>query len=783
MKRIITIPVFLFILCLVNFKSYGQQTLELKPYAGTSMPLGEFQKFSKIGVSSGLSGDYFFTPNFGLGFDVNHQLNGFKSPYDFSRIPADNPMDTSDTWEVVNTQKGSFSSTSFSIGPSFRFGFGPTYRGTPSKKKKTVQDDGFGPTYRPLSANKDDGFGPTYRIFALSFNAKVGANLLSTPTVNYVFNRNNALGQFSQKQDLFVMDKQNVVSLMVTSGIRFNYNVNEKLSLFVNPQYTYTTAKVNYTYTDIEPAWVTNIHGDEEFSSGMLIDQEEQTDQFKTSYFNVNAGLSFNIGTKKKSIKGEGFGPTYRPLSAKEDDGFGPTYRPLSVEEGEGFGPTYRPLSVEESEGFGPTYRNINIQECFPVELIKKEEQITYNLDNKDRPDFTWEENPLNKTAPEKYILRLMNDKNEVVYTEETTKKKAAHNDRLETIYQEYTKDSKKMMYWDVESQYKDCGSQTSETKSFSLKRSGGLDLNLQNIQCESPAFDKEGFVHYTAEVVVENSANNDMSVNIPQQAFQFSDPTVQNSSVQNGTIITCDNGNTTQFPIVLNPGDSKVICVSFKRPFGETDTRLELDYFKANYSSDLLPETAYGRLPNCICNVCNDWTFEEGGENVVALSENSSKLRLTTNLLIGNSDLIQKVSTQIVSVRQMTNNEECYSCTTEESEMLLLTKGNSLPTAYWENHGIGQTYERNENDLGNILNWNAKSPGADFTMPIQFQFDFMIPERSTLSCCNSSYVVCIRYTVTNINCETCTYLTCYEINPDKIEVLDASPTNNNVVK
>ena len=57
-------------------------------------------------------------------------------------------------------------------------------------------------------------------------------------------------------------------------------------------------------------------------------------------------------------------------------------------------------------------------------------------------------------------------------------------------------------------------------------------------------------------------------------------------------------------------------------------------------------------------------------------------------------------------------------------------------------------------------------SGGVDFSTgnrTLQLYID--LPDISSLDCCENKYEVCVRYTFTDINCQTCDTVICYEYN------------------
>jgi len=227
--------------------SFSQNTqskgLELKPYAGISLPQGDFKEFSESGSVFGVAIDKYFGDRFALGFDINVQFNSFLNPFDFSGIPS--------SYNVTESNSGTWNATALTFGPTYKIG-----------------------------ANK----------FSAEMYSKAGILYVKSPEYKATLNSTD----FSKT--IFDLPSQERTSFGLTSGVRFNYKVSNKLSLFINPQYVYSSAKVDYCDCGVEDAFV-----DGTFNPDNIIDNEPKLKSLNPSYFNLNAGVIFKVGGNSNS--------------------------------------------------------------------------------------------------------------------------------------------------------------------------------------------------------------------------------------------------------------------------------------------------------------------------------------------------------------------------------------------------------------------------------------------------------------------------------------------------
>ncbi len=225
--------VLLFQFGLLITYSQSNKNFNLTPYIGLNSPTRGLKDFSNDGFVSGLALDYYFGKKIGFGLDFNYQSNPFKSSYDFSVI--------SSPFTVLETQKGNWSTSTLTFGPTYKIG---------SKK---------------LSAE---------------IYSKAGVSYTKSPNYDAV------LSSSSISKSILTLPEQERTSFGLTSGIRFNYNISDKLSLFLNPQYVYSASKVEYCNCGLD-----NLD-----NPNLIINQDPIKETISPSFINLNAGVKWSLG-------------------------------------------------------------------------------------------------------------------------------------------------------------------------------------------------------------------------------------------------------------------------------------------------------------------------------------------------------------------------------------------------------------------------------------------------------------------------------------------------------
>jgi len=240
------------LLCSNNLLSQARasKTLQFLPYAGLSSPQGDFKKLSDNGSVFGLSIDKYLSSKFALGLDINYQLTAFKNKIDYSIIPSPS---------VVKTlENGTWSNATLTFGPTYSFG---------NQK------------------------------FNTEIYTKAGVSFVKSPSSTTTLSH-----PAFQDFDIFDLKEQQVTSFGLTSGIRFNYSINEKIALFINPQYVISGAEINYYYKDPTIAYFPGIDGaDDYYDPGVLLENPGIEAVVKPSYFNLNFGVKISLEKLKET--------------------------------------------------------------------------------------------------------------------------------------------------------------------------------------------------------------------------------------------------------------------------------------------------------------------------------------------------------------------------------------------------------------------------------------------------------------------------------------------------
>lgn len=232
--------ILLLILLLISFSNYSQEKdLIINPYAGISFPTGKLNDFSNNGFVIGTSVDYYVWEKFGFGLDFNYQNNSYKFPYSIPNV--------SSPFSLTQTENGNWNTSTFTLGPTYRVG---------------------------------------YNKFTAEIYSKAGISYTKSPE-NVIVLSNNGFSK-----SIFNLPSQERTSFGLTSGIRFNYKISDRFSLFVNPQYVFSSAKVDYCNCGIENS----------SNPDDLINAQSIKKTINPSYFNLNAGLKWNVFNNKNSI-------------------------------------------------------------------------------------------------------------------------------------------------------------------------------------------------------------------------------------------------------------------------------------------------------------------------------------------------------------------------------------------------------------------------------------------------------------------------------------------------
>ena len=141
---------------------------------------------------------------------------------------------------------------------------------------------------------------------------------------------------------------------------------------------------------------------------------------------------------------------------------------------------------------------------------------------------------------------------------------------------------------------------------------------------------------------------------------------------------------------------------------------------------------------------------------------------------------LIKKVVISIMNVETNSSNKECLTCESQTSRYGSM----SVPNGYGLNTADkieGMSYPTNSflttcygcppiwtGLLSHEVTWGSNSgPGYNLMDGIGDQstsFYVFFPKKSTISCCDDTIKVCVKYSFTDIDCKTCDAIVCYKV-------------------
>ena len=679
-KPTILLLLSLLISCFSFAQTKEEKPLQLLPYIGLSTPLGDFKDYSDGGIAFGLSLDKYLSSNFALGIDLSFQSNAFKNPFDFSSISA--------PYSLREDKTGSWNATSFTFGPTYKIGNGSFYT----------------------------------EIFA-----KAGLLYLKNPK----YKAEIVSPDFSKT--IFELPSQERTGFAFITGLRFNYKISKSMNLFLNPQYVYSSAKIDYCNCGID-----NFDNPE-----LIFNQDAVNDNFSLSYFNVNIGFSFKFGSVNNfSVK-----------------------------------------NPQDKQAPNETFI------CDNTKLKSPYNGQTFFADSGTVPVFDW----INYSKPKatSYSFELFYGKKRLY---EKTVQQPIFKFTKKMTSDFYSLEGTREYSWRITTNYNDCEPTTTDFNVFTIKptqispsRSGPSDClyNFTNIdiQCDSPAYDDSGNVKYTGTFTVQNTSSVP-GVLIPHalagnnQIFDVVNAsgilTVTNS-VMPSSCPPVPMSTVSGYPgytAALQPNQSASYCFELSIPISSSSVTFVAGMVTRPGTNDqaICGPSQTIELPKCICDICEDWDIVPTNKRFWSFPfPVVSNMRISQDIQILNADPIMKVDAEIISVHHAVNDEQCYTCTKDHSNMGLFASGSQSGKISsnngWQNNGIAELKDDNADGYGNLFTWKSQiATGVDFSSTKTFEMNISLPELSKLKCCHSKYKVCIRYTFTDINCQTCDELiVCYD--------------------
>lgn len=209
-----------------------------------------------------------------------------------------------------------------------------------------------------------------------------------------------------------------------------------------------------------------------------------------------------------------------------------------------------------------------------------------------------------------------------------------------------------------------------------------------------------------------------------------------------------------------LAPGQSVDVCFTLTSslPYAKIATyglcKDGKELIAPNFANDVLDLD----LKACVCTYCDEiekWNFKE--EKVTTSSEAPFIVNLSTSISAP-AIAITNFKAELVSFTQDGKQQECFGCNINGQ-----TFGNFVGGTFgaWGN-GVFPLY--GNNTTHHTLSWFSAT-GATTTMAgSAISISFTAPPLNPLNCCDDEISFCIRYSFTDKECRTCSFVKCYTV-------------------
>ena len=592
------------------------------------------------------------------------------------------------------------------------------------------------------------GLGPDYNVkfgkIAANFMLRAGMMNVDYTNFSSFYNGTDVAVPVEILTTIENVDSKNM--MMYTSfGAQLSYALSKKFSVFTKIDYLTglgDNLKVDDTY--YLPFDVDGNNEITNFDVGhfTLIDyKREETRTIKPQMLNIGVGVRYTIQRKKTGRN---------PMVGKE----------------------VKRANVGDDEK--------QLSFCPETKIISPNNNEVIILQAKNKPNFLWKSNSKNIKNYEFSVYEgsrvLFSKKIKKPIFEGTQKLLEVLGKKLEK-----TGRKEKQFNWVVKTTYtNNCPESRTPPQNFTLKSANNIEMNITDITCADPAY-KDGRVYYTAKIQLL-TGNNSAVWNVSSFSLVETNQTITN-------LYNCNSSLLVPSPINLVANSNFESCFDFSVPIGTTNQTFQVDGMLGNGSGNV---SALFDLPNCICNTCDTWDFvvkDSKMQNILSSglpghpTINTSNYLITQNLQILGADNIKGVRAEIVSVKHKANDQQCYTCTKNEKNMGLFRRrqGRISPNTNWNDHGIAELTDFNNDRLGNVYTWCVKEePGVDFSTNHTFKLTLSLPKHNKLSCCASKYEVCIKYTFTDMNCKSCSMVICYSYDTNRPNTIGGGGLSNN---
>jgi hypothetical protein len=317
-------------------------------------------------------------------------------------------------------------------------------------------------------------------------------------------------------------------------------------------------------------------------------------------------------------------------------------------------------------------------------------------------------------------------------------------------------------------------GSGTCHAQSVSFVVTSGLhrlDVLIDTAKCKG--FNAAGKPIYSISITLKNFST--VAENVTYD-FNNAANVAQNAAIPgnilanivyagaSGTI----NLTSGVYPPTLAPGAQQTFTIDYT-PTNANATCLNLDiYISSQQGSTTINDNTFNCIPvkPCICNYCDNIIWKFGDDKVTATTQlTNNNINVATTITSPNV-LIKNFKAELISFIHVSANgtEECFGCNKDSQTFGNFTSGTFTSTAWGVQNGLFPVIPAGGGNTHHTLSWFSLSPPTTQLAGAQINLNISAPPFSTLACCDDVIRFCIRYSFTNSECQTCSFVKCYQV-------------------
>ncbi|TCD10786.1 hypothetical protein EZ449_07820 [Pedobacter frigidisoli] len=221
-------------------------------------------------------------------------------------------------------------------------------------------------------------------------------------------------------------------------------------------------------------------------------------------------------------------------------------------------------------------------------------------------------------------------------------------------------------------------------------------------------------------------------------------------------------------YPTTLGPGAQQTFTINYV-PTNVNATCLNLEiYISSKQGATVINDNTFSCIPvkPCTCNYCDNIKWEFSKEEVTATTQaTNNSINISTTIASPNV-MIKYFKAELISFIHVAANgtEECFGCNKDSNTFGNFTSGTFTSSGWEVQNGLFPVIPSGGGNTHHTLSWFSLSPPVTQLAGSQVSMNISAPPFSTLACCDDVIKFCIRYSFTNRECQTCSFVKCYVV-------------------